>query len=164
MIATTNKPVVVAPNQVRRIWGDRPMGAVVVDVKLTNVVDAALAANGQLADEEVRTLIVSGLVDTGAVSSCLPLDIVEQLGIDLIGERQTSYADDSSETVPVTFPVFSEIEGRQTSDQCLVLGSQVLIGQTILETTDLFVDCTNGRLVPNPDHPDGPVTYVRAQK
>jgi len=160
MIAAT-EPVIVPPNQVRRVWGNRPMGEVRVDVKLTNVVDAALAANGQLPPDEVRSVVVSGMVDTGSVSSCLPMNIVEQLGIDLIGERVATYADDSGDVVPMTFPVLIEVEGRQTSNQCLVLGSDVLIGQTVLETTDLFMDCTNSRVVPNPDHPDGPVTYVR---
>jgi hypothetical protein len=43
----------------------------------------------------------------------------------------------------------------------LVLGSEVLIGQTVLETLDLLVDCTNLRVVPNPDHPDQPVVRIK---
>jgi hypothetical protein len=42
----------------------------------------------------------------------------------------------------------------------MVLGDQVLIGQTVLEKLDLFVDCSGQRLVPNPAHPDHPVARV----
>jgi len=42
----------------------------------------------------------------------------------------------------------------------LVTGDTVLIGQTVLETLDLLVDCNNQRLIPNPEHPDYPVLRV----
>ncbi len=43
----------------------------------------------------------------------------------------------------------------------MVLGDEVLIGQTVLEKLDLLVDCRNQRVVPNPAHPDQPVTKVK---
>jgi hypothetical protein len=36
-----------------------------------------------------------------------------------------------------------------------------LIGQTVLEKLDLLADCARQRLVPNPAHPDQPVTKVK---
>ncbi len=42
-----------------------------------------------------------------------------------------------------------------------MLGSEVLIGQTLLERMDLLVDCVNKRVVPNPAHPDQPVLKVK---
>ena len=73
----------------------------------------------------------------------------------------TFYVDGSSEIVDVTEPINIEIEGRGTSDDPLVLGNEVLIGQTVLEKTDLLVDCTNRRLIANPAHPDQPVLKVK---
>ena len=35
----------------------------------------------------------------------------------------------------------------------MVLGNEVLIGQTTLEATDLVVDCANQRVYPNPANP-----------
>lgn len=61
----------------------------------------------------------------------------------------------------VTEAVRIELEGRPTYEDCLVLGDEVLIGQTALESTDLFVDCVNGRLAPNPAHPNSVVMPVR---
>ena len=38
-------------------------------------------------------------------------------------------------------------------------GSQVLIGQLVLEALDLITDCRNGTLAPR--HPEGPVLALR---
>lgn len=53
-----------------------------------------------------------------------------------------------------------ELEGRETTEAALVTGDEVLIGQTVLETLDLLVDCKNQRLIPNPAHPDRPVFRI----
>jgi hypothetical protein len=60
-----------------------------------------------------------------------------------------------------TEPIRFEILDRDTYDDALVLGDQVLIGQTVLEKTDLVVDCRRGKVLPNPAHPDQPVNHVR---
>ena len=46
-------------------------------------------------------------------------------------------------------------------EEALLLGDEVLIGQTVLEKLDLFVDTQGQCLVPNPAHPDHPVTKVK---
>jgi len=49
---------------------------------------------------------------------------------------------------------------RDVIEEALIFGDEVLLGQTVLERTDLLVDCANNRLVANPAHPDGPVYRV----
>ena len=71
------------------------------------------------------------------------------------------YADGRTEAVSVTEPLVVEIDGRDTLEEALILGDEVLIGQTVLEKLDLFVDCQRGRLVANPAHPDQPITKVK---
>jgi MOSC domain-containing protein YiiM len=39
-------------------------------------------------------------------------------------------------------------------EDALVLGDEVLIGQTTLEVTDIVVDCANRTAYPNPANPD----------
>jgi hypothetical protein len=51
--------------------------------------------------------------------------------------------------------------GRDTMEEALVLGNEVLIGQTILEKLDLLADCARQRLIPNPEHPEQPVSKVK---
>lgn len=64
-------------------------------------------------------------------------------------------------TVDVTGPIVFELLGRGTLEEALVLGDEVLIGQTVLEKLDLLPDCQGRRLIPNPAHRDQPVTKVK---
>ena len=137
------------------------MGGVRVRVRLINAVDEALVRRQQLLSDQVRRYEAQALVDTGAVRSVLPAHVVERLGLAIRGERMAEYADGRREAVGVTEPLVIEIEGRDTLEEALVLGDEVLIGQTVLEKLDLFVDCTGQRLVPNPAHPDQPVSKVK---
>lgn len=148
------------------VWAGIPlkeedMGEVRVKVRLTNAADQANARRGIIPPAEVRSMDVEAVVDTGAVRCVMPAKIMQQLGLAAASRRQARYADGRSEEVDVTEPVRIELEGRPTYEDCLVLGDEVLIGQTALESTDLFVDCVNGRLVPNPAHPNSVVMPVR---
>lgn len=135
------------------------MGEVRVRAKLTNAIDEALVRRGMLKPEQVRSYEADALVDTGAVRVALPAFVVQRLGLTLRGQRVAEYAD--GRIVGVTEPLIIEIEGRDTLEEALVLGDEVLIGQTVLEKLDLFVDCVNRRLIPNPAHPDQPVSKVK---
>ena len=137
------------------------MGEVRVRVRLTNAVDEALARRGALRPDEVRSYEAEALVDTGAVRTVLPTQVAERLGLGERGRRVAEYADGRKESVGVTEPLIVELEGRDTLEEALVLGDEVLIGQTVLEKLDLFVDCQRHRVVPNPAHPDQPVTKVK---
>ena len=144
----------------RGVSGER-MGEVRVKARLTNAVDEALVRRGMLRPEQIRTYEADALVDTGAVRTVLPAHVVARLGLGQRGQRVAEYADGRKEAVGVTEPLVVELEGRDTLDEALVLGDEVLIGQTVLEKLDLFVDCERRRLVPNPAHPDQPVTKVK---
>ncbi|PYM13137.1 MAG: clan AA aspartic protease [Candidatus Rokuibacteriota bacterium] len=137
------------------------MGEVRVTVRLTNRLDEVLVRRGLLTPEEVRTCEVVALVDTGAVRTVLPPDVAARLGLGTFGHEVVEYADGRRERVTLTDPVAVELEGRNTAEEALVLGDEVLIGQTILEKLDLFVDCQGRRVIPNPAHPDHAVTKIR---
>jgi len=55
----------------------------------------------------------------------------------------------------------SRVLGRRTLEDGLVLGDEVLIGRTVLKKLDLLAACPDHRLIPNPEHPDQPVTKVK---
>jgi clan AA aspartic protease len=137
------------------------MGEVRVEVKLTNGADDALAHLQQIPVDRVRVCSANALVDTDAVRTVLPAEIVQKLGLSIRGQRMAEYADGRKESVSVTGPLIVEIMGRDTVEEALVLGDEVLIGQTVLEKLDLLVDCAKQRLVPNPAHPDQAVTKVK---
>jgi clan AA aspartic protease len=137
------------------------MGEIRVKVRLRNAVDEGLCRRGQLAADKIRTYETDAMVDTGAVRCVIPKRVVEHLGAEISGQRTAEYADGRSETVGLTEPIVFDIQGRDTADEALVLGDEVLIGQTVLEKLDLLADCANQRLIPNPAHPDGPVSKVK---
>lgn len=137
------------------------MGEVKVKIKLTNNVDDVLAQQGKLAREQVRSVELEGVVDCDAVSLTLPSHVVQTLGLTRKYKQIAEYADGRQEEVDVTEPVYVEIMGRHTSEEALVLGDEVLIGQTVLEKTDLLVDCRGQQLLPNPAHPNQPVLKIR---
>lgn len=51
--------------------------------------------------------------------------------------------------------------GKQTVDEGLVVGDEVMLGLVILEKLDLLVDCGNQRLIKNPQNPDYPVAVIK---
>ena len=137
------------------------MGEVRVKVKLTNALDRALARRGQITEKEIRNYEAYALVDTGAVSSVVPANVMEQLGLQVDGYRLDEYADGRKDRVELTEPVTFDIIGRTTTEGAMVLGDEVIIGQTVLEVLDLLVDCNNHKVIPNPAHPDQPVVKIK---
>ncbi len=138
------------------------MGEIRVKVIITNAVDEALARRGQIDVKDVRTYEADAMVDTGAVRSVIPAHVMQHLGIRERGKRVAEYADGRKDTVGITEPINFDLMGRDTMEEALVLGDEVLIGQAVLEKLDLLADCANRRLIPNPAHPDQPVTKVKS--
>jgi predicted aspartyl protease len=130
-------------------------------VRLTNAVDDARARAGEIPPEAVRSYEADALIDTGAVRSVVPVHVRERLGVGVRGQRVAEYADGRKDRVDVTGPIVFELLGRDTLKEALVLGDEVLIGQTVLEKLDLLADAQGRRVVPNPAHPDQPVTKVK---
>ena len=137
------------------------MGEVRIQVKLSNVADLIAAAAGRLGPEAVRSIEANAMVDTGAVRSCIPRPLLDRLGIEPLDHMIVEYANGEKESAPLAFGIMFDILQRRTSDDALVLGDEVLIGQTLLEKMDLVVDCANQRLFPNPAHPDVAVNKLK---
>jgi len=138
-----------------------PMGEIRVKVVLTNATDLALHQMKKLAKTKIRRYIADALVDTGAVRSVIPPQVLKMLGVGIRSTRVVEYADGRTEAVGVTNGIVFDYLGRDTLEEAYVLGTEVLLGQTFLESTDLLADCTNRRLIPNPAHPDQPVLKVK---
>ena len=56
-------------------------GRTVEKVKVQNFIDVFRAGTGEMNPENVRTVEVQGLVDTGATYLCLPPSAIAQLGL-----------------------------------------------------------------------------------
>jgi clan AA aspartic protease len=135
------------------------MGEVRTKVWLFNNADANAAAEGRLSPERVRVVEADAMVDTGAVRSSVPAPLLDQLGIKPYNQVTVELADGGKNEVGIADGIRFEIMQRRSSDDALVLGDEVLIGQTLLEKMDLLVDCARQRLVPA--HPEGPVNKLK---
>jgi predicted aspartyl protease len=136
------------------------VGQVKIEITLRNARHVVMARLGHLPPEQVHTYTTQGLFDTGATRSVLPPFVAERLGLIRLSRTEARYANGLLEEVDVTEPFLVEILGRETSDDAMVLGEDVLLGVTILEKLDLLVDCMRQRLMPNPAHPDQPFFRV----
>jgi predicted aspartyl protease len=137
------------------------MGEIRVKVLLTNSVDEALNRRRKLKKSAVRRYEADAMVDTGSVRSVIPSHVMQALGVMSRGNWVAEYADGRTEMVAVTEPIIFDVMGRDTLEEALVLGDEILIGQTVLEKLDFLADRANRRLVANPAHPDQPVTKVK---
>lgn len=132
------------------------MGRVTVSVKMTNAIDVGIAERKLISKSEIRSLEVEGIVDTGAAMLSLPEDLVEQLGLRIMGHRRVRYANGKPDRIPFAGVLLLEIQGRETSADCLVQkkGSPVLIGQIPLEAMDWAVHPAGQRLIPGHEGED----------
>jgi clan AA aspartic protease len=125
-------------------------------LKLTNAVDLAKVREGTLPPEQVRTVEVEALVDTGATMLVLPEDVVAALGLPELRRVRTGIADGSVRTVPLVGDLRIELVGREMTCDALVMpaGTTPLIGQIPLEEMDLVVNPKSQDVTVNPDSPD----------
>lgn len=141
---------------------ERQVGQVHIEITVRNLSDEILARNGHLAAEAVRTETINHvLVDTGALSLCLPAEIVARLGLKLVREVQVETAAGVS-TMRVTEPVSLEVMGRSSPFECLELsaGTMPLLGAVPMEVLGLRPDLRNQTLIQLPEF--GPGTYHMA--
>ena len=137
------------------------MGEIREKVRLTNIADTLENGRARGKRKKPRSIEVEAVVDTGAIMSVIPIHVAQKLGVGFRTRRVAKYAHGRTEDAPVTNPILFEILGRDTVEEMLVLGDQVLIGQTILEKLDLLADCAGRKLMPHPDRPDQPVIAIR---
>jgi clan AA aspartic protease len=135
------------------------MGKVMEKIKLTNSYDEDKVSSGYWQPEQVRSLEIEALVDTGATMLMLPADVVERLGLKEKGRRKVRYANGREDEVPWVGGVRVTILGRDMIASALVepAGTTALIGQIPLEELDLLVDPKSRSLKVNPASPDAPL-------
>jgi hypothetical protein len=70
------------------------MGKVLTSLIVTNRIDQALAEDGRLSTEDVRSVTLTNvLVDTGAMKLCLPADVIAELGLKILKEVDVTAAE-----------------------------------------------------------------------
>ena len=132
------------------------LGKVNVNVEIFNADDEVRVCDGTLKPEQIRHIIVETLVDTGASLVSIPEEVIAKLGLRVVREAVSRYANGQKSVRKIYGPVRIKVMGRE--DHVLVMASHpgmpALLGQLALEGLDLIVDPKRQRLLPG--HPDYP--------
>jgi len=125
------------------------MGYVNTRITLKNIYDVKQARKGNLPEDKIRQATVDVMVDTGASMLVINEPIFQQLGLDVMEEQETTFANDTKEICKVTEPVIIKWEDRSTTMPALVVANvpDMLLGVLPLEGMDLIVDTVNQKLV-----------------
>ena len=125
------------------------MGHVNTQLTLKNFDDARRAKKGELPEHKIRQITVDAMVDTGATTLIINKKLFEELGLDIMEEREITFANDTKEICKLTEPLEIHWNDRFVAMSALVVedASEVLMGVLPLEGMDLMVDTVNQKLV-----------------
>lgn len=126
------------------------MGLIFVDIELAN------ARNGSL-----KSMAVRALVDTGAMTLCIPEHIAIQLQLQEIEKREVTTADERRHVVPYVGPVQIKFANRTCFTGALVIGDSVLMGAVPMEDMDLVISPSGQTVTVNPESPNIPSAVVK---
>ena len=127
------------------------MGLVYADIELINPKEQIL-----------RPMKINALVDTGAITLCIPEHIVLQLKLEALEQREVTTADGQKRLVPYVGPVQIRFENRNCFTGALVLGDSVLLGAVPLEDMDLVINPRLQTITVNPESPNIPAAVVKS--
>jgi clan AA aspartic protease len=126
------------------------MGLVYADIELSNPKNAGL-----------KPIALKALVDTGAVTLCIPQHVVVQLALEEIEKREVTTADEKSHVVAYVGPIQIRFANRTCFTGALVIGESVLIGAVPMEDMDLVVSPAGNSITVNPKSPNIPSAVVK---
>ena len=126
------------------------MGLVYADIELANPKNGAL-----------KPMAVRALVDTGAMTICIPEHVAVQLQLQEIEKREVTTADERSHVVPYVGPVQIKFANRTCFTGALVIGESVLMGAVPMEDMDLIISPSGQTITVNPKSPNIPSAVVK---
>jgi clan AA aspartic protease len=110
---------------------------------------------------ELSPLAVTAMVDTGAMTLCIPEHVALQLRLETHTMREVTTADGRKQMVPYAGPIEILFENRNCYVGALVLGDDVLLGAVPMEDMDLVISPSHRRVVVNPESPNFPHALVK---
>ena len=126
------------------------MGIVQANIRLSNP-----------REPKLKPMAVSAMVDTGAMTICIPEHIAVQLKLPEIEKREVTTADERSHVVPYVGPIQIEFENRTCFTGALVIGESVLLGAVPMEDMDLVISPSGRTITVNPRSPNIPSALVK---
>ena len=134
------------------LTGGKEMGYVYAEIQLTNEDDLAFRRRGWAAENEIRRVTTTALVDRGAYDLVLNKEVQARLQLPVIGRRPVKLADETIVEVDRVGPVEVRFEDRVAIVTALVVpqAEEVLLGAIPMECLDVIIDPLRERLLVNP--------------
>jgi len=110
---------------------------------------------------KLKAMPVSAIVDTGAMTICIPQHVAVQLQLPEIEKREVTAADERAHVVPYVGPIQIEFQGRTCFTGALVIGESVLLGAVPMEDMDLVISPSGQTITVNPKSPNIPSALVK---
>lgn len=110
-------------------------------------------------DKQGEDLECGALVDSGAAELALPMEIIERLKLEEVGEVEVYTADGGTHDYRVFGIVDLTLQGRSCQVRAIELshGTEPLLGAVPLEEMDWHISPQEKKLVPNPKSPEKPL-------
>ena len=119
------------------------MGYIYAELSLTNP-----------SKPDLKPVNVRALCDSGAIQSCLPAHIANQLGLAFSENREVSTADGAVHNVPYVGPLQIAFDNRKCFTGAFVLGDEVLLGAIEMQAMDVILNPRLEILTVNPASPN----------
>ena len=125
------------------------MGTVHAEITLKNMFNVMKAQSGLISEQDVESITVTAVVDTGAASLVINEEQCKKLGLGIQRERSARVADGRRVVCKVTNPVEIHWKNRRTSCEAMVIpgAETVLLGAIALEGMDLMVNPVDLELI-----------------
>ena len=101
------------------------------------------------------------MVDTRALTLCIPDHVRVQLQLEEVEKREVTIANGQQQLVSYVGPVQIRFENRSCFVGAFVLGNDVLLGAIPMEDMDLVIVPSTRNIAVNPESPNFPHAIVK---
>jgi clan AA aspartic protease len=125
------------------------MGMIQTEITLRNTTDESKVREGLIGEQEIRSITVTAVVDTGAASLVINEELREKLGLCIVEERSVKLADGRRTACKLTEAVEVHWKDRHWPCPAVVIpnAETVLLGAIPLEGMDLMINPKTQELV-----------------
>jgi hypothetical protein len=139
------------------------MGLVYADIELINADDLALVRRNIIGEDEIRSMHVNILADSGAFMMSINENIQAVLQLPFIEKRKAVLANGLVVEYDTVGPVMVKFANRIATCNAFVLegDAEPLLGAIPMEEMDVLIHPQRQALVVNPEHPEYAVLKMK---
>ena len=125
------------------------MGTVYAEITLKNAFDDGKFREGLIGEQDARSVTVTAVVDTGAMTLVITEELRQKLGLRIVGEKFAKTANGQRVSCGITEAVEIYWKNRNTTLQAVIIpgAEAVILGTIPLDDMDLVVKPDTRELV-----------------